>query len=183
MNTKVIFADYPDIPSCLEPNSLCMHSCPDIGYYQEAQCKEVAFSTLYFATYRHYTKRSAECYPAEWLNEEVVVCRRENVCVLLGPEARQKRRRKMLTRQEIITRLKYLRQDAEGWGEDSLLKLQISFAGMMYDICQGLGLSKEEYTRILGTETLKEIIEESNRVYWVNPELASKLAQEGGTKC
>ncbi len=51
----------------------------------------------------------------------------------------------------------------------SLLNLKISFAGMMYDICQGLGLSVQEYTRVLGPETLKEIIADSNKVYVVNP--------------
>ncbi len=53
---------------------------------------------------------------------------------------------------------------------------------MMYDICQGLGLSEKEYIQVLGKETHNDIIEESNKVYWVNPDLAAKLIKEKGSK-
>ncbi len=177
MNTKMIFADYPDIPSCLEPNPICMHSCPDIGHFCQ-KCAKKKLTSLTFATYWYFTKRDIEHYPPEWRDEEVVICQQDNVCVLVGSEARQKRRAKMLTRQEIINRLKFLRQDAEEWGPSSLLDLKVSFAGMMYDMGQGLGLSKQEYTRILGKKTLQEVIDKSNKVYVVNPKLLK--SEQGG---
>ena len=182
MTSKMVFCDFPDIPSCLEKNPICMHSCPDTGCYDANMCKKTALTSLCFATYWHFTKRDITSYPLEWRDEEVVVCQQGNVCVLLGSEARQKRRRKMLTRHEIVNRLKFLRLDAEGWGASSLLEIKVSYAGLLLDICQGLGLSKEEYTSVLGAKALEDIITDSNKVYWVNPDLAANLAKEEGNK-
>ncbi len=72
-----------------------------------------------------------------------------------------------MKRQEIVTRLRGLREEIEQDGEVRIADLEVPFALALSDVCNALGLTSEEHDRVLGREAAAYVAEILRTRVWL----------------
>jgi hypothetical protein len=77
-NLQIIFVDHPDVDPCEEDNPVCAQTCVVRARYRDdGGCFLTDMPTLRYAILCGYTeKRNETAYPAAWLDERTLICRK-----------------------------------------------------------------------------------------------------------
>jgi len=69
--------------------------------------------------------------------------------------------------QEVIARLKGLRQEIEQEGEVGIAELETTFALALADVCGALGMGRQEYEQVLGQEAASSVEDVCETRVWL----------------
>lgn len=71
-----------------------------------------------------------------------------------------------MEQQEVVARLKSLREEIEQDGEVGIAALEATFALALSDVCCALGLTEEEHDEVLGQEATAYVVEIRQARFW-----------------
>jgi hypothetical protein len=71
-----------------------------------------------------------------------------------------------MEQQEVVTRLRSLREGIERDGEVRIAALETTFALALSDVCCALGLTDEEHDEVLGQEATAYVVEIRQSRFW-----------------